>query len=70
MCAETWPQQAGGGVESPAVVYTCGMKLLKSAAAIGLAKKVYTEAQKPENQRRIREAVDKVKAKRNQHKDR
>ncbi|HET7351296.1 MAG TPA: hypothetical protein VFJ28_10180 [Marmoricola sp.] len=46
------------------------MKLLKSAAAIGLAKKAYTEAQKPENQRRIREAVDKVKAKRNQRKAR
>ena len=37
------------------------MKLLRSVAAIGLAKKLYTEAQKPENQRRIREAVDKVK---------
>jgi hypothetical protein len=46
------------------------MKLLKSAAAIGLAKKVYTEAQKPENQRRIREAVDKVKARRNQKRGR
>ena len=40
------------------------MKLLRSAAAIGLAKKLYVEARKPENQRRIREAVDKVKAKR------
>ena len=40
------------------------MKLLRSAAAIGLAKKLYDEARKPKNQRRIREAVDKVKAKR------
>ncbi|HET7387746.1 MAG TPA: hypothetical protein VFJ19_13900 [Nocardioidaceae bacterium] len=40
------------------------MKLLRSAAAIGLAKKLYGEARKPENQRRIREAIDKVKAKR------
>jgi hypothetical protein len=42
------------------------MKLLRSAAAIGIAKKLYDEARKPENQRRIREAVDKVKAKRGQ----
>ena len=40
------------------------MKLLRSAAAIGLAKKLYDEARKPENQRRIREAVAKVQAKR------
>lgn len=38
------------------------MKLLRSAAAIGVAKKVYDEARKPENQRRIREGVDKVRA--------
>lgn len=38
------------------------MKLLRSAAVVGLAKKLYDEAQKPENQRRIREAVDKVKS--------
>ncbi len=42
------------------------MRLLRSAAAIGVAKKLYDEAQKPENQRRIREAVDKVKTKREQ----
>jgi hypothetical protein len=42
------------------------MKLLRTAAAIGLAKKLYDEARKPENQRRMREAVDKVKAKRGQ----
>ena len=42
------------------------MKLLRSAAAIGVAKKLYDEAQKPENQRRIRETVDKVKTKREQ----
>lgn len=37
------------------------MKLLKSAVVMGAAKKLYDEAQKPENQRRIREAADKVK---------
>jgi len=42
------------------------MKLMRSAAAIAVAKKLYDEAQKPENQRRIREAVDKVKTKREQ----
>ena len=42
------------------------MKPLRTAALIGVAKKLYDEAQKPENQRRIREAVDKVKAKREQ----
>ncbi len=46
------------------------MKLLRSAAAFGVAKKLYTEAQKPENQRRIREAVDKAKAKREQRRPR
>ncbi len=46
------------------------MRLLRSAAAIGVAKKLYTEAQKPENQRRIREAVDKVKTRREQRRPR
>jgi hypothetical protein len=38
-----------------------GMKLLRSAAAIGVAKKLYDESRKPENQRRIQEAMAKVK---------
>lgn len=42
------------------------MKLMRSAIVIGVAKKVYDEAQKPQNQQRMREAVDKVKAKRQQ----
>jgi hypothetical protein len=45
---------------------TTGMKLLRSAAALGVAKRLYEESQKPENQRRIQEAVQKVKAKREQ----
>ena len=40
------------------------MKLLRSAAAIGVAKKLYDESRKPENQRRIKDAVDSVKARR------
>lgn len=46
------------------------MKLLRSAAAIGVAKKLYDESQKPENQRRIQEALKKVKAKRAQRRPR
>jgi hypothetical protein len=46
------------------------MKLLRSAAAIGVANRLYNEAQKPENQRRIREAVHKVKTKREQRRAR
>jgi hypothetical protein len=33
------------------------MKLMRSAAAIGIARKIYTEARKPENQRRVKQAV-------------
>ena len=40
------------------------MKLLRSAAVLGIARKAYTKAQKPENQARIKEAVAKVKARR------
>ena len=40
------------------------MKLLRTAAMVGVAKKVYDESRKPENQRRIKEAMDSVKAKR------
>lgn len=40
------------------------MKLMRSAAAIGIAKRIYTEARKPENQRRIKQAVASVQARR------
>lgn len=40
------------------------MKLIKGAALAGAAKKVYTEARKPENQARVRAAVEKARAKR------
>ena len=30
------------------------MKILRSVAAVGIAKKLYTEARKPENQARIK----------------
>ncbi len=38
------------------------MKMMRSAAAIGVARKLYAEAQKPENQRRVKEAVEKLRA--------
>jgi hypothetical protein len=41
-----------------------GMRLLRSAAFIAIARRVYTEARKPENQRRIQQAVEQVRARR------
>jgi hypothetical protein len=40
------------------------MRLFRSAAAIGIARKLYTEAQKPHNQAKIKDAVAKVQARR------
>jgi hypothetical protein len=40
------------------------MKLLRSAAMAGVAKKVYDEARKPHNQQKIRDAVAAAKARR------
>jgi deoxyinosine 3'endonuclease (endonuclease V) len=40
------------------------MGLLRKAVVIGVAKKVFDEARKPENQRRMKEAVDQFKARR------
>ena len=37
---------------------------MRTAAYIGVAKKRYDEARKPENQRRIKSAVDSVQARR------
>ncbi len=40
------------------------MKLLRGAAALTIAKKVYDEARKPQNRARITSAVDRVRSKR------
>jgi hypothetical protein len=40
------------------------MKLSRGVVAVGIAKKVYTEARKPENQARIKSAVQKVRERR------
>ena len=40
------------------------MKLMRGLALAGVAKKLYDESRKPENQARIRRAVDAVKERR------
>ncbi len=45
--------------------YGSGMGLLRKAAVIGIAKKVYDEARKPHNQKKIKDAMEQFKSKRN-----
>jgi hypothetical protein len=40
------------------------MKLMRVAAAAGIARTVWTQARKPENQARIRQAIAKVRSSR------
>lgn len=40
------------------------MKIMRTAALMGVAKKLYDESRKPENQARIKDAVERAKAKR------
>jgi hypothetical protein len=40
------------------------MRIMRTAAYIGIAKKLYDEARKPENQRRIKKAVTAVRERR------
>jgi hypothetical protein len=40
------------------------MKLIRTAAMAGIAKKVYDEARKPQNQQRIKDGVAAMKARR------
>ena len=40
------------------------MKLMRSAALAGVAKKLYDESRKPQNQAKIKEAVAKVQSRR------
>jgi hypothetical protein len=37
------------------------MKLMRGAVAIGIARRIYTEARKPENQRRIKQAAESLR---------
>ena len=50
--------------EAAAAGYGRDMKLLRSAAVLSVAKKAYTEARKPENQARIKSAVEKARSRR------
>jgi hypothetical protein len=43
------------------------MKLMRTVALVGIAKKVYDEARKPQNQARLRAAADKVRQRRQRH---
>lgn len=40
------------------------MKIIRTVAAAGIAKKLYDESRKPQNRARMRAAADKVKARR------
>jgi hypothetical protein len=40
------------------------MKIFRLAATVGIAKKLYDESRRPENQRRIKQAVESVRARR------
>lgn len=40
------------------------MKLSRGVVAVGIAKKIYTEARKPQNQARIKSAVAKARSRR------
>jgi hypothetical protein len=44
--------------------YPWAMKLLRTAALVGIGKKLYDESRKPENQARIKSAVEQVRARR------
>ena len=46
----------------PVVGYGQTMKLIRSAAALSIAKKVYDEARKPKNQAKIKSAVDRARS--------
>ena len=58
------PELSPRGVIPARTGYATSMKLLRTAALAGVAKKVYDESKKPENQRRIKEAVASAKARR------
>lgn len=44
--------------------YCSGMKLMRTVALAGVAKKLYDESRKPQNQARIKAAVEKVRERR------
>ena len=45
------------------------MGMVKNLVKLGIAKKIYDEARKPENQRRVKEAVASFREKQNRRRD-
>jgi hypothetical protein len=43
------------------------MKIFRAVATIGIAKKLYDESRKPDNQRRIKQAVETVRSRRSKN---
>ena len=52
------------GITDGGAGYGRSMRIMRTAAAIGIAKKLYDESRKPENQRRIKQAVETVRSRR------
>jgi len=48
-------------VHGPDVGTTLHMRIMRGAVAVGIARRLYVEARKPENQRRIKQAVDSMR---------
>ena len=51
-------------MKAPSGGYRLSMKLIRSAAALAIAKKVYDEASKPQNKAKIKSAIDRARSKR------
>ena len=60
------PTNPGGVGRRAKAGYRPVMKIVRTAALAGVAKKLYDESRKPENQRRIKAAMDQVKARKAQ----
>jgi hypothetical protein len=48
-------------VHAPDLGTTLHMRIMRGAVAIGIARRLYVEARKPENQRRIKQAADSLR---------
>jgi len=51
------------GLEPDTPGYSAFMKLIRSAAAIAIAKRLYEEARKPQNQAKLKAAIDRARSK-------
>jgi len=55
--------ELGTGLELGTAGYSGPMKLIRSAAAIAIARRLYEEARKPQNQAKLKAAVDRARSK-------